>query len=165
MPGNEADDFAKLIQTFNKKNVEFMIIGAHAVAFHGYVRGTKDLDLLIRPGLENIARVIAALRDFGAGSLGLTEADFAPLNMVQLGVPPNRVDLLVEIEGVKTETAWRTRVIGEYQGQPAQYISRECLLQNKKASDRRQDRLDVEKLEKQARLAKGNNDLDRKSEC
>lgn len=161
MPGNEADDFAKLVETFNKNKVEFVIVGAHAVAFHGYARGTKDLDLLIRPIPENISRVIAALRDFGAGSLGLMEADFAPVNVVQLGVPPNRVDLLAEINGVKTETVWRTRVKGEYQGQPAQYISRKCLLQNKKAADRWQDRLDVEKLEKQARLAKGNNDLHR----
>ena len=71
-----------------------MIVGAHAVAFHGYARGTKDLDILIRSTPENIPRVLAALKDFGFGSLGLKEADFAGDNVVQLGYPPNRVDLL-----------------------------------------------------------------------
>lgn len=164
MPRHEADDFAELVEAFNKNKVEFVIVGAHAVAFHGYARGTKDLDILIRPTRENISRVVAALKDFGVGSLGLVEADFTPENVVQIGVPPNRVDLLAEISGVETEKVWEMRVKGEYQGQPAQFISRECLLQNKKSADRRQDRLDVEKLQKQARLAKRNNDRRRKHE-
>lgn len=157
MPGPETDDFAELVEAFNKNKVEFVIIGAHAVAFHGYVRATKDLDILIRPTRENILRVVAALNDFGVGFLGLEEADFTPENVVQIGVPPNRVDLLSEISGVETEKVWETRVKGEYQGRPAQYISRECLLQNKISAGRRQDRLDAEKLEKQAGLPKRNN--------
>lgn len=158
MPKRELDDFAELVEAFNKNKVEFVIVGAHAVAFHGYARGTKDLDILIRPTPENSSRVIAALRDFGVESLGIVEADFTPENVIQLGVPPNRVDLLVEISGVETETVWRTRVKGEYQGQPAEYISLDCLLQNKKSAGRPQDRLDVEKLEKQARLSKRSGD-------
>lgn len=154
----ELDDFAELVEAFNKNKVEFVIVGAHAVAFHGYARGTKDLDILIRPTPENRSRVVAALRDFGVESLGIAEADFTPENVIQLGVPPNRVDLLAEISGVETETVWRTRVKGEYQGQPAEYISLDCLLQNKKSAGRPQDRLDVEKLEKQARLSKRSGD-------
>lgn len=162
MPGPKADDFTELVEAFNKNKVEFVIVGAHAVAFHGYARGTKDLDMLIRPTPENISRVVAALKDFGVGSLGFGEADFTPENVIQIGVPPNRVDLLAEISGVDTEKVWETRVQGEYQGQPAQFISRECLLQNKKTAGRRQDRLDVEKLTKQGRLGKRNNGRRRK---
>jgi len=95
-----------------------------------------------------------ALKDFGFGSLGLKEADFAGDNVIQLGYPPNRVDILSGISGIDTEMVWKTRVKGTYQAHPAYYISRECLLENKRATGRGQDRVDVEKLEEQARLSK-----------
>ena len=98
--------------------------------------------------------MLAALEAFGFGSLGLKEADFTGDNAVQLGYPPNRVDLLSGISGVGTEKAWKTRVKGTYQGLSAYFISRECLLENKRAADRGQDRLDVQKLEEQARLSR-----------
>ena len=154
MPEKQADDFAELVAALNQNKVEFVIVGAHAVAFHGYVRGTKDLDILIRSTPENVPRVLGALKDFGFGSLGLKEADFTGDNVVQLGYPPNRVDLLSGISGVDTEKVWKTRVKGTYQGYSAYFISRECLLENKRAADRGQDRLDVQELEEQARLAR-----------
>ncbi|OIO11142.1 MAG: hypothetical protein AUJ52_02615 [Elusimicrobia bacterium CG1_02_63_36] len=154
MPEKQADDFAELVGALNQNKVEFVIVGAHAVAFHGYARGTKDLDILIRSSPENIPRVLAALRDFGFGSLGLKEADFAGDNVVELGYPPNRVDLLSGLSGVDTEKVWKTRVKGTYQGHPAYFISRQCLLENKRAAGRGQDSLDVEMLEKQARLTR-----------
>lgn len=98
--------------------------------------------------------MLAALKDFGFGSLGLKAADFSGDNVIQLGYPPNQVDLLSGISGVDTEKAWKTRVKGTYHGLPAHFISRECLLENKRAADRGQDRLDVQKLEEQARLAR-----------
>lgn len=154
MPEKQADDFAELVAALNQNRVEFVIVGAHAVAFHGYARGTKDLDILIRSTPENIPRVLAALKDFGFGSLGLKEADFTGDNVVQLGYPPNRVDFLSGISGVDTEKVWKTRVKGTYLGLPAHFISRGCLLENKRAADRGQDRLDVQKLEEQARLGR-----------
>ena len=154
MPDKQSDDFAELVSALNQNKVQFVIVGAHAVAFHGYARGTKDLDILIRPTPANLPRVLAALKDFGFGSLGLTESDFAGANVVQLGYPPNRVDFLSGISGVGTEKVWKTRVKGTYQGLPAHFISRECLLENKRAADRGQDRLDVQKLDEQARLAR-----------
>ncbi|MEQ1918662.1 MAG: hypothetical protein ABL955_05640 [Elusimicrobiota bacterium] len=154
MPENPADDFAQLVAALNKNKVEFVIVGAHAVAFHGYARGTKDLDILIRSTPKNIPRVLIALADFGFGSLGLKEADFIGDNVIQLGYPPNRVDLLSAISGVATERVWQTRVKGTYQGHPAYFISRESLLKNKRAAGRGQDRLDVQMLEEQARLAR-----------
>ncbi|MBI2069013.1 MAG: hypothetical protein HYT79_00280 [Elusimicrobia bacterium] len=154
MPKTERNDFADLVAALNKNKAEFVIVGAHAVAFHGYVRGTKDFDILIRHTPENVPRVVAALKDFGFGSLGLKEADFTPEYVVQLGVPPNRVDLMCKITAVDTEAVWRTRVRGQYESHPAPYISLECLLVNKKAVNREQDRLDVHKLQEQARLAR-----------
>ncbi|MBI4248273.1 MAG: hypothetical protein HY611_02130 [Elusimicrobia bacterium] len=154
MPEKQADDFAELVAALNQNKVEFVIVGAHAVALHGYARGTKDLDILIRSTPRNVPRVLAALKDFGFGSLGLKEADFTGDNVVQLGYAPNRVDFLSGISGVDTEKVWKTRVKGAYQGLPAYFISRECLLENKRAAGRGQDRLDVQKLEKQARLAR-----------
>ncbi|MEK6544269.1 MAG: hypothetical protein AABZ44_07545, partial [Elusimicrobiota bacterium] len=109
MQEHKSKDFADLIRTFNGHKVRFVIIGAHAVAFHGYARGTKDLDILIDPAPKNITRVLAALEDFGFGSLGLRETDFTKENVVQLGVAPNRVDLLSEIAGVRSNEIWRTR--------------------------------------------------------
>lgn len=151
MPGkSDSSDFAQFVDALNKRKVEFVIVGAHAVAFHGYARGTKDFDILLHHTPENLPRVIAALEDFGFGSLGLDETDFRPENVVQLGFPPNRVDLLCEITGVDSGKVWRTRVKGRYEGRPAEYISLECLLMNKKAVGRSQDRVDIEKLEKQA---------------
>ena len=157
MPEKQVDDFAELVATLNQNKAEFVIVGAHAVAFHGYARGTKDLDILIRSTPENILRVLAALKDFGFGSLGLKEADFIGDNVIQLGYPPNRVDLLSGISGVDAETVWKTRVKGTYQGLPACFISRDCLLENKRAADRGQDRLDVQKLDEQARLGRRKN--------
>jgi hypothetical protein len=154
MPDKQSDDFAALVAALNQNKVQFVIVGAHAVAFHGYSRGTKDLDILIRPTPANLSRVLAALKEFGFGSLGLTESDFTGDNVVQLGYPPNRVDFLSAISGVDTETAWKTRIKGTYQGLPAYFISRECLLENKRTADRGQDRLDVQKLDEQARLAR-----------
>lgn len=154
MPKAHTDDFADLVAAFNRNAVEYVIVGAHAVAFHGYARGTKDLDILIRCTSANLPRVIAALKDFGFGSLGLKEADFAGDNVIQLGYPPNRVDLLTGISGVDTEKVWKTRVKGTYQGHDACFIARDCLLENKRAAGRGQDLLDVQKLEEQARLAR-----------
>lgn len=154
MPEEHADDFAELVAALNRNKVEFVIVGAHAVAFHGYARGTKDLDILVRYTPKNIPRVLAALENFGFGSLGLKESDFAGDNVIQLGYPPNRVDLLTGISGVDTETVWKTRIKGSYQGHAVCFISRESLLVNKRAAGRGQDRLDVQKLEAQARLAR-----------
>ncbi len=154
MPEERTDDFGDLVAAFNRHRVEFLIVGAHAVAFHGYARGTKDLDILLRLTPENLPRVLAALDEFGFGSLGLEESDFTADNVIQLGHPPNRVDLMGSISGVDSARAWRTRVRGTYQGQIAAFLSRGCLLENKRATGREQDRLDARMLERQARLAR-----------
>jgi len=86
-------DFKELLESFNKKNVEFILVGAYALAFHGLPRNTGDMDIWINPSVKNASLIIAALNDFGFGSLGLTEQDFTAANtVIQLGVVPSRID-------------------------------------------------------------------------
>jgi hypothetical protein len=111
----------------------------HAVAFHGQPRFTKDIDVFVEPTPENAERLLAALTDFGFGGLGLTSADFAtPGKIVQLGVAPNRVDLLTTIDGVTFDEAWHGRVSGHYGNEAVDYIGRAELIRNKRASGRPQ---------------------------
>ena len=108
----------------------------------------KDIDVFVEPSPENADRLLAALTDFGFGGLGLTFEDFAtPGKIVQLGVAPNRVDLLTTIDGVTFGEAWHGRVSGHYGNEMVDYIGRVELIRNKRASGRPQDLLDIEGLE------------------
>jgi hypothetical protein len=101
----------------NSNEVEYLIVGAFAVAFHGFARYTADLDLMVRPTEENAERVLGALSEFGFGKLGIKVADLcSPGMVVQLGVKPNRIDLLTAISGVSFEQAWA--VNAGYYGRP-----------------------------------------------
>jgi hypothetical protein len=123
------------------------VVGGYAVAFHGRPRFTKDIDVFIEPSPENAERLLIALADFGFGSLGLTIADFAaPGKIVQLGIAPNRIDLLTEIDGVTFADAWARRVPGPFGSATVDYISLADLIRNKQTSARPQDLLDVEDL-------------------
>jgi len=128
----------------------FLVVGAHAMAVHGVPRGTQDLDVLIDPSPENAARVWRALATFGAPleSLRITIADLQrPGNVIQLGLPPNRIDLLTSISGVEDfDEAWRDRVEHDIRGRRVPFIGRATLLRNKRASGRAKDRGDIEAL-------------------
>lgn len=101
-------DYEELFTCLNAHGVRALIVGAYAVAFHAKPRFTKDIDLLVEPTRENAARLVAALSDFGFGSLGLSADDFAaPGRVVQLGYAPNRIDLLTAIDGVALTTSGR----------------------------------------------------------
>ena len=141
-------DFKDLLAEFNVRKVEFLIVGAHALAAHGYVRATEDLDVWIRPDESNAKRVIEAIRAFGAPLHDLTETDLATPGVVfQIGVAPIRIDILTAIDGVEFEEAWAARYATQFADQPVNVLSRELLLRNKRAAGRRQDLADVEKLE------------------
>ncbi|HBL27927.1 MAG TPA: hypothetical protein DD490_13900 [Acidobacteria bacterium] len=100
-------DLRECIELFLSQGVEFLVVGGHAVAFHGYPRLTEDVDLLVRPSLENGSRILRALDLVGFGSIGLTAEDFTvPDRMIQLGRAPNRIDLLTQIWGLTFEEAW-----------------------------------------------------------
>lgn len=140
-------DFSELLTLFNAREVAYVIVGAHALAFHGVPRYTGDLDLLVRADKDNARRVLAALSDFGFESLELTADDFtAPGRVVQLGVPPVRVDITTSITGVTWDEAFAGKAAGTYGKVPVHYLGRPQFIANKKALARRKDLADLEAL-------------------
>jgi hypothetical protein len=143
-------DFAEMLSALFAAGVEFIIVGAHALAVHGYPRATGDLDIWVRPEADNADRVLNALREFGAPLLDLSKQDLMRDDTVfQFGVPPNRIDLLTGISGVNFEAAWQRRVFTEMDGMKLPVLSREDLILNKRTVGRPKDRLDVEWLEQE----------------
>ena len=144
-------DLLELLARFRSNDVEFLVVGGHAVAFHGRPRLTEDLDLFVRPDTANGERIVQALRDFGFGSLDLSPADFAPDDrVIQLGRAPNRVDLLTRLYGVDFSDAWSRRVAAHLDDADVWIIGREDLIRNKRATGRTQDLADAEFLERLA---------------
>ena len=142
-------DFRDLFAELNAAGAEYLVVGAHALAAHGHVRATKDLDVWIRASPENAARVHRALGSFGAPLQGLSVEDLAGPDLIfQIGVPPVRIDIVTSIDGVEFDSAWRERMPSEYGDQRVHVLSRRHLIENKKASGRLQDLADVEFLEK-----------------
>jgi hypothetical protein len=147
MPLNK--DWREFLELLNSNGVEYLIVGAFAVAFHGFARYTADLDLLVRPTGENADRVLRALSEFGFGKVGIQAADLcSPGMVVQLGVKPNRIDLLTAISGVTFEQAWATRTEAELERVPTQFIGLAPLLRNKEQTGRAKDLGDAEELRK-----------------
>ena len=140
-------DFKEFIQSLNNNKVRYLVIGGYAVAFHGHPRYTKDIDIWIDCVEENAAKMVASLDDFGFGELGLTESDFIePGQIVQLGYPPNRIDILTSIKGVDFVECYESRVIVELDEITINFIDLENLIKNKQASGRNQDLADIENL-------------------
>jgi hypothetical protein len=142
-------DFEELFASLNSRNVKAIIVGAYAVAFHAKPRYTKDIDVFVEPTTDNVERLLAALTDFGFEGLDLEVSDFVPARGgVQLGVEPNRVDLITVIDGVTFADAWQGRVPGKYGSQPVNYLGLAELIRNKRASGRPQDLADIDILER-----------------
>jgi len=140
-------DLREFIALLNSRRVEFLVVGGHAVAFHGHPRYTGDIDLFIRADHENAGRVLSALEAFGFGELGLSSEDLVePGRVIQLGRPPNRIDILTSISGVEFEVAWKARVPSQLDGEAVDFLSFDDLIANKRASGRDQDLADVRKL-------------------
>lgn len=141
-------DFRDLFAEFNAHHVEFLVVGAHALAVHGHVRATRDLDVWVRPEPDNAARVLRALKAYGAPTAGLSVDDLSHPDLIfQIGVPPVRIDVLTSISAVEFQEAWDARVITRFVDQEVGAISREHLIRNKRASGRTQDLADLESLE------------------
>jgi hypothetical protein len=140
-------DFKELLESLNAHEVEYLVVGAFALAWHGHPRYTGDLDLYVNPAPHNASRVLSALVEFGFGSLGLAQIDFeTPDRVIQLGVAPVRVDLLTSISGVDWAAAWSGSEMGNYAGTPARYIGKEQFRANKLAMGRSKDLADIEAL-------------------
>lgn len=141
-------DFRDILFAFCEEKVEFLVVGGYAMAFHGYVRATGDIDLWIRPSPENAPRVWQALNQFGAPLFDLTLEDLQTSGIVfQMGVVPNRIDILTQISGVEFEEAWQNRQTVEIEGMQVSVISKPHLLINKKLAGRGKDLTDIFWLE------------------
>jgi hypothetical protein len=143
------EDFRDLLVLLADAAVEFVIVGAYALAFHGAPRASGDIDLFVRPTPENASRLVTALARFGAPleSAGVTATDFAqPGTVYQIGLPPRRIDLLTEISGVTFDEAWASRVAAEVSGRTVAFIGRAALLRNKEATGRAKDLADAARL-------------------
>ena len=140
-------DLRQSIECLNSNKVEYLIVGALAVSWHGFTRYSADIDFLVRPSDQNARLVVQSIKEFGLGSLGITPKDFmVPNQVVQLGHEPNRIDILTSITGVSFEDAWSTRTPGDLDELPVDFIGREALLQNKESTGRNKDRIDAGEL-------------------
>ncbi len=140
-------DYRDILSAFTVENVEYLLVGAYALAAHGFVRATGDIDLWTRPSEENAERVIRALARFGAPLSEVSVADFTEPGIVfQLGVAPRRIDILTMIDGVSFEEAWQERKQIEVDGLPVPVISRSHLAKNKESVGRPQDLVDLDWL-------------------
>jgi hypothetical protein len=140
-------DFRELLELFNAHNVEYVIVGAYALAFHGVPRFTGDIDILVRPSPDNARKILSALTDFGFGSLALTADDFQkPDSVIQLGVPPVRIDVITSITGVAWKEADKGKREGLYGDVPVYFLGRDQYIANKRAIGRKKDLADLESL-------------------
>lgn len=140
-------DFKELLELFNVHKVEYIIVGAYALGFHGVPRYTGDLDILVKPDSSNAERILKALAAFGFGDVGLSAADFEKQdNVVQLGHPPIRIDIITSITGVSWDSAWSGKIEGSFGGVDVQYIGRKEYIVNKMALGRKKDMADLEAL-------------------
>ena len=141
-------DFVEILSALCAAGVEFLVVGAHALAAHGVPRATGDLDVWIRATPDNAERVLAALRAFGAPLFDLTRDDLTrPETVFQIGVVPCRVDILTAISGVEFDAAWSGRLQLDIEGLAVPCIGRTELLANKRAAGRPKDLADLALLE------------------
>jgi len=140
-------DFIDFIELLNIQGVEYMVVGAHALAFHGRPRHTGDLDIWIKPSIENAGKMVNVLKDFGFESLQLTKEDFLKENYVtQLGYPPLRIDILNAISGVNFDEAYAGRIIGQEEELTISFINIQDFIANKMATGRAKDLGDIDLL-------------------
>jgi hypothetical protein len=141
-------DFHDVLRALSAENAEFLIVGAYAMAVHGHPRATGDLDIWVHATKENAERVFGALAKFGAPLARLKPADFCDQDVVfQMGIAPNRVDILTSIDGVEFPDAWKDRMMSPVEGLSVPVIGREHLRQNKRASGRPKDLQDLAMLD------------------
>ena len=141
-------DFCDMLSAFNEAGVEYLVVGAYALAAHGLVRSTGDIDLWVRPTAENASRVMKALQDFRAPLGNLTETDlYTPDVVFQIGLPPRRIDLLTSIANVDFDEAWADRKPTIVSGIRFPVLGRAMFLKNKRSTGRAKDLADAEWLE------------------
>ena len=141
-------DFKEFIELLNSNDVKYMVVGGYALAIHGHPRYTKDIDIWILMDVENARKVVQVLKEFGFSELGLKEEDFlTPENVIQLGYPPCRIDILTQATGLDFRESYPRRLEVEIDGVQMNIIGFEDLKKNKRSTGRLQDLADIERLE------------------
>ena len=148
-------DFSDFVAALKQNQVEFVIVGAFSLAFHGYPRATGDIDFWIRPTASNADAVLRALKDFGFESLAVTQADILSGKVIQMGYPPARIDLLTQLDGVTAEEIWSNRQEGPFGEHAVFYLGKETFLKNKRAAGRPKDIVDVKLFDKPPKPKRG----------
>jgi hypothetical protein len=145
----DSQDFRDLLSELLTAQVEFLVVGAHALALQGHLRATKDLDIWVNPSIENSRRVFLALAAFGAPMHQISPEEFANRGTIlQIGVAPVRIDIISSIEGIDFPDAWSDHIVGQFLGLTVPALGRRALIRNKTAAGRPQDLADVAWLEK-----------------
>lgn len=141
-------DFREFIQLLNDHNVLYLVVDGYAVAFHGYPRYTKDIDLWIQLDKSNAEKLLQVLENFGFGSLDLTATDFLdPEQVIQFGYPPNRIDILTDLKGLNFDECFSSKIEVTVEGTSINFIDLESLKKNRRATGRHHDLADLENLE------------------
>ena len=141
-------DFKEFIQLLNENQVKYLVIGGYAVAIHGHPRYTKDIDIWIEISDDNANKLVTTLTQFGFDSLGVTTQDFQTTNqIIQLGYPPNRIDLITNPDGIDFQTCYDSKIEVNLNDVPVKFINLDNLKKNKLASGRLQDLADLENLQ------------------
>ena len=142
-----SNDLREFLELLNSRSVDYVIVGAHSLAFHGRPRYTGDLDILVRATPKNAAKLVGLLNQFGFADSGFKESDFTgPEQTIQLGRAPNRIDLLTSISGVTTDDAFATKISAMLDGIPVFILGKDPLIRNKRAVGRPQDLADLDAL-------------------
>jgi predicted nucleotidyltransferase len=143
-----SNDLREFLESLNSRGIDYVIVGAHSLAFHGRPRYTGDLDILVRATSENAAKLVDLLNQFGFGDADFKESDFTePERLIQLGRAPNRIDLLTSITGVTSDEALTSKVPAELDGVPVFILGKDALIRNKRAVGRPQDIADLDTLQ------------------
>ena len=141
-------DFRDILSAFIEEQVDFVVVGAYALAAHGLPRATGDIDLWVRPSAGNSMKIWKALEAFGAPMKGLQQEDFEAEDLiVQIGRPPRRIDVITSVSALEYDSAWKNREVVEIEGLTISVLGRDDLIRNKKAVGRAQDIADVNRLE------------------
>ena len=141
-------DFKEFLQLLNSKKIDYLVIGGYAVGYHGYPRATGDMDIWIAINEQNAIKMVEALKEFGFDLPELQKELFLiEQKVIRMGIPPMRLEILTSIDGVNFKTCFNNRIIADFGDFKVNFISKDDLLINKRASGRSQDLVDFEKLQ------------------
>ena len=144
---NIHEDFEEFLQLLNDEKVEYVIVGGYAVAFHGYVRATQDIDLFYKNSENNVLSIQKALLRFGIPTTSEQLIDFKdPGSIIRMGSPPVKIEMINSISGLSFNEVWKNKISGNYGTVPVHFISYEDLLKNKRESGRPKDIADFDEL-------------------